>query len=119
MFSVGLLGPMAQIAGDVLLISIILVVLAIYSPYVALCALLLFVPIFLLFHTLVRRRLREIGRRENVLQRAKTRIVTETYRGYADITSTSRIAMSAEVCEVKPRSSIRWRVVESAHCSLL
>lgn len=85
MFSVGLLGPMAQIAGDVLLISIILVVLAIYSPYVALCALLLFVPIFLLFHTLVRRRLREIGRRENVLQRAKTRIVTETYRGYADI----------------------------------
>ena len=46
---------------------------------------LLFVPIFLLFNTLVRRRLREIGRRENVLQRAKTRIVTETYRGYADI----------------------------------
>lgn len=85
MFSSGVLKPIAQIIGDGILLVVIFIALATYSPYLALIALVIFVPIALLFYMVVRRKLGEVGRRENELQRAKSRIVLETFRGYADV----------------------------------
>lgn len=85
MFATGVLKPIAQIVGEVILLLIFLLAMVLYSPYLALVAIALFVPIVLLFYATVRRRLREVGSRENDVQRAKNRIVAETYRGYADV----------------------------------
>ena len=85
MFATGVLKPMAQIAGEIMLLLIFLTALVLYSPYLALVAMAIFVPIVLLFYAAVRRRLREVGSRENEVQRAKNRIVAETYRGYVDV----------------------------------
>lgn len=85
MFATGVLKPIAQILGEVILLFIFLLAMVLYSPYLALVAIVIFVPIVLLFYATVRRRLREVGSRENDVQRAKNRIVAETYRGYADV----------------------------------
>lgn len=85
MFTTGVLKPIAQIAGEVMLLVIFLLSLLLYSPYLALIAIAIFTPIVLLFYSTVRRTLREVGNRENEVQRIKNRIVAETYRGYADV----------------------------------
>ena len=85
MFATGVLKPLAQIVGEIMLLVIFLTALVLYSPYLALVAMAIFVPIVLLFYFVVRRRLREVGSRENEVQRAKNRIVAETYRGYVDV----------------------------------
>lgn len=85
MFATGVLKPLAQIVGEIMLLIIFLTALVLYSPYLALVAVVIFVPIVLLFYFVVRRRLREVGSRENEVQRAKNRIVAETYRGYVDV----------------------------------
>ena len=85
MFATGVLKPLAQIAGEAMLLVIFVTALVLYSPYLALVTMAIFVPIVLLFYVAVRRRLREVGGRENEVQRAKNRIVAETYRGYVDV----------------------------------
>lgn len=84
-FVTGVLKPIATILGEGLLMLLILVALAIYSPVVALIAIGLFMPIALAFYLMMRRKLNDIGQRENAAQRTKSRIVAETFRGYADI----------------------------------
>ena len=56
-----------------------------YSPLAALLALAVFIPAIALFYVVVRRKLSDIGKRENEAQRTKSRIVAETFRGYADV----------------------------------
>ncbi len=85
MFVAGVLKPVASIASEVLLFILIFASLAWYSPMAALVAVAIFVPAVMLFWLLVRRRLSDFGKRENEAQRIKSRIVSETFRGYADI----------------------------------
>ena len=40
---------------------------------------------FILFYTIIRRRLNNIGVEENDAQRAKSKIVAEAFRGYTDL----------------------------------
>ena len=85
MFVAGVLKPVASIASEVLLFILIFASLAWYSPMAALVTVAIFVPAVMLFWLLVRRRLSDFGKRENEAQRIKSRIVSETFRGYADI----------------------------------
>ena len=85
MFATGVLKPLASILGEVLLLLLIFTAVAIYSPVAALLAAVLFVVIALVYYMIVRRRLNDIGVRENEIQRRKSRIVNETFRGFADI----------------------------------
>lgn len=85
MFVTGVLHPIASIISEATLLLFIYVALLIYSPMSALILLLIFVPATALFYMLVRRRLNNIGERENEIQRTKSRIVIESFRGYADI----------------------------------
>lgn len=84
-FVTGVLKPIATILGEGLLMLFIFLALLLYSPVVALIAIGLFMPIAVAFYLLMRRKLNDIGERENVAQRTKGRIVAETFRGYADI----------------------------------
>lgn len=85
MFVAGVLKPVASIASEVLLLLLIYGSLLWYSPLAALLALAVFIPAIALFYVVVRRKLSDIGKRENEAQRTKSRIVAETFRGYADI----------------------------------
>ena len=84
-FATNILKPIATIIGEGLLLMLMFVALTIYSPIIAIIAIGLFLPIVALFYFIMRKRLNAIGDRENAAQRAKGRIVAETFRGYADI----------------------------------
>lgn len=85
MFVAGVLKPVASIASEVLLLLLIYGSLLWYSPLAALLALAVFIPAIALFYVAVRRKLSDIGKCENEAQRTKSRIVAETFRGYADV----------------------------------
>lgn len=84
-FATNILKPIATIIGEGLLLVLMFVALVIYSPIIALIAVGLFLPIVALFYFIMRKRLNAIGDKENAAQRAKGRIVAETFRGYSDI----------------------------------
>lgn len=84
-FATNILKPIATIIGEGLLLLLMFAALILYSPIIALIAVGLFMPVVALFYFSMRKRLNAIGDRENAAQRAKGRIVAETFRGYADI----------------------------------
>lgn len=85
LFVAGVLKPIATIIGEVMLLALLFLALVCYSPMAALLAIVVFTPIMALFYIAVRRRLNDIGTKENEAQRIKSRIVAESFRGYADI----------------------------------
>ena len=85
LFATNILKPIATVIGEGLLLLLMFIALVLYSPIIALIAVGLFMPIVALFYFSMRKRLNSIGDRENAAQRAKGRIVAETFRGYADI----------------------------------
>lgn len=95
-FIVGMLRPIATIACESLLLLLIFISIAIYSPVAALLSVAVFIPAAWLYHSLMRLRLNRYGKEENEAQRKKYRNVTETYRGYADIEINNAFAHQAE-----------------------
>jgi ABC-type multidrug transport system fused ATPase/permease subunit len=85
MFVAGVLKPLATIISEALLFILIMGAIAWYTPSAALIATALFLPIVAIFYLIMRRRLNDIGELENRAQRLKSRIVAESFRGYADI----------------------------------
>ena len=85
MFVAGVLKPLATIISEALLFVLIMGAIAWYTPTVALLAIAIFLPIVAIFYLVMRRRLNDIGELENAAQRLKSRIVAESFKGYADI----------------------------------
>ena len=85
MFVVGVIKPLITIFSEALLFTLIMGAIAWYTPTAALMATALFLPIIIGFYLIMRRRLHDIGELENTAQRLKSRIVAESFRGYADI----------------------------------
>ena len=81
----GVLRPIATLASEVILLVLLFVSIAVYSPQAALLVVLVFLPAAYLFYRLMRYRLDRYGNVENEAQRRKYRDVIESYRGYADI----------------------------------
>jgi ABC-type bacteriocin/lantibiotic exporter with double-glycine peptidase domain len=84
-FITGVLRPLAMLASEAMLLLMIFISIAIYSPMGALLAVAVFIPVAWLYFALMRRRLDRYGNVENEAQRRKYRDVIETFRGYADI----------------------------------
>ena len=84
-FVSGYLKPLATILGEGLLLGLVVVALVLFNPIVALLAIAVILPIGALFYLLLRRNINNLGKQENELQRRKSKIVAETFRGYADI----------------------------------
>lgn len=85
MFVVGVLKPVTTIIGEALLLVLIFTAIMCYAPYAALIAVGVMLPIVVVFYMAMRRRLHDIGQRENEAQRTKSRVVAESFRGFADI----------------------------------
>ena len=84
-FITGVLRPLATLASEAMLLLMIFISIAVYSPVGALLAVAVFIPVALLYFTLMRYRLDRYGNVENEAQRRKYRDVIESFRGYADI----------------------------------
>ena len=84
-FITGVLRPLAMLASEALLLVMIFISIAIYSPIGALLSVAVFVPVAWLYFSLMRYRLDRYGNVENEAQRRTYRAVIETFRGYADI----------------------------------
>lgn len=84
-FVTGILRPIATLVSELLLLLMIFLSIAIYSPLGALLAVAVFIPVAWLYFALMRYRLDRYGNVENEAQRRKYRDVIETFRGYADI----------------------------------
>ena len=84
-FIMGVLRSIASLASEVLLLMMILIAIAIYSPLGALLAFAVFIPVAWIYFALMRYRLDRYGNIENEAQRRKQRDVMESFRGYADI----------------------------------
>ena len=84
-FITGVLRPLATLASEAMLLLMIFISIAIYSPLGAVLAVAVFIPVALLYFTIMRYRLDRYGNVENEAQRRKYRDVIESFRGYADI----------------------------------
>lgn len=84
-FVTGILKPIATLASEVTLFTLIIIALAIVNFKVAAMLTLLFLPAIYLYYHFVRRRLNYYGKAENEAHKARFKNVTESFRGYADI----------------------------------
>ncbi|MEG0499422.1 MAG: ABC transporter ATP-binding protein, partial [Alistipes sp.] len=84
-FVTGILMPIASIASEVMLFILLFGALTLFNLTAALLILLIFIPSVWLYFRLIRNRMNRYGNIENRAHREKARIVTETFRGYADI----------------------------------
>ena len=84
-FITGVLRPLATLASELLLLLMIFISIAVYSPLGALLSVAVFIPVAWLYFALMRHRLDRYGNVENEAQRRKYRDVIETFRGYADV----------------------------------
>lgn len=84
-FVVGVLRPIAVIAGEALLFLLIIVVLAVFEPLTAVALVVILMPAVWIYYRIIRRRMELYGKQENEAQRAKFRNVAESFRGYADV----------------------------------
>lgn len=84
-FAAGVLKPAAAIAAEAMLFVLLFGALMLYTPLAAVLALCVFLPAMWLYYLLIRNRINRYGEQENRAQREKSRLVAETFRGYADL----------------------------------
>lgn len=84
-FSMSLLSPLLNMTADVLLIVLVTAVLLVYAPMTVLMLYLAFFPFMLMYIFGIKRRIRYYGKKELLARREQTRIVTEAYKGYAEL----------------------------------
>ena len=84
-FAAGVLRPAAAMIAEAMLFVLLFASLALYTPLAALLSVAIFLPAVWLYYALVRNRINRYGELENRAQREKSRLVAETFRGYADI----------------------------------
>lgn len=84
-FSMSLLSPLLNMTADVLLILLVTAVLLVYAPMTVLMLYLAFFPFMLMYIFGIKRRIRYYGKKELLARHEQTRIVTEAYKGYAEL----------------------------------
>lgn len=84
-FSLNILAPLLRIVGDCLLMVMVMVALLIYDWYTSLILFVSFLPFILLYTFSIRKHAREFGRQELEARRKQTRVVTDTFGGFAEL----------------------------------
>lgn len=84
-FSLNVLGPMLRIAGDALLIGLVLLALVVYDWFTACILIVSFLPFVWLYIVFIRKHAREVGKLELDARRKQTRVVSETFGGFAEL----------------------------------
>lgn len=84
-FSLSVLSPILNMAGESLLLILIYISLIFYSPIASVLVPVCFVPVLLVYVYMVKDRVQRYGKQENEAKRKMWRTVLETFRGYAEI----------------------------------
>ncbi len=84
-FAAGVVSTLLGVFTELLVVVTLLVLLSFYNPMIVILAVVVFVPIALVYSRVIRRRMAENGREENRLQVAQNKTMYEALRGYADI----------------------------------
>ena len=113
-FTAGVLRPLALIVAEALFFLLLFATLLIYSPTASLLAVAVFLPAIWLYYGLVRNRINRYGELENRAQREKARVVSETFRGYADIEINAAFGQMLRTFDRAMDEVIHTRLKESA-----
>lgn len=81
----GYLNPSIILVGDLLLSGLIILSLAFINVYIAAIELIIFVPLFMVYHIKIGKKLQNAGRIENEAKKRQWQVTTETFRGYAEV----------------------------------
>lgn len=84
-FSQSVMGSLLGMAGELALIIMMSLALVIWKPLMGGLIFLIFVPAAFAYSTSVRKKIRQIGNESIKAQRAQSRNVTETFRGYTEL----------------------------------
>lgn len=85
MFSLSILSPLFRIAGEALLLLLIIIALTVWEPLVALLLCLGFLPMVVLYVWILKGKLRRYGTEELEARRRQSRTVVEAFRGYTEL----------------------------------
>ena len=85
MFSLCVLSPIFRIAGEALLLMLIVVSLMLWEPMVGILLCLVFLPMVMLYIWLLKGKLRKYGAEELEARRTQSRTVVEAFRGYTEL----------------------------------
>lgn len=84
-FSLNMLAPLLRIAGESLLMILVVVALLVYDWFTALILFVSFVPFVWLYVMGIRKHLREFGKQELNARRNQSRVVSETFGGFVEL----------------------------------
>ena len=84
-FSLNILAPLLRMAGDGLLIGMVMSALLVYDWFTALILFVSFLPFMLLYLFAIRKHVREFGKLELDARRKQTRVVNEAFGGFAEL----------------------------------
>lgn len=84
-FSLCVLSPIFRIAGEALLLVLMITALMLWEPMVGALLCLGFLPIVMFYVWMVKGRLRQYGAQELEARRAQSRTVVEAFRGYTEL----------------------------------
>lgn len=84
-FALGVVSPLLGILTEAVVVVVLLVLLSLFNPWIVLLAVVVFLPLTLVYSSIIRKRMAENGREENRLQVAQNKTMYEALRGYADI----------------------------------
>ena len=85
MFSLGVLSPIFRIAGEALLLLLMVTALMLWEPIVGMLLCLGFLPMVMFYVWLLKGKLRRYGAEELEARRAQSRTVVEAFRGYTEL----------------------------------
>lgn len=84
-FSLCILSPIFRIAGEVLLLVLMVTALMLWEPMIGALLCFVFMPIVMLYVWMVKGRLRRYGAEELEARRTQSRTVVEAFRGYTEL----------------------------------
>lgn len=87
-FSTGVLLPLMTMCGDILLLSVSVVALSVWSPITAGVLVISFLPVVIIWNRLIRKRLNTLGEKEKKERQSQWSRTISTYDGYCEIETT-------------------------------
>ena len=84
-FALNILSPLLNMAGEILLVSLVTIALLVYNWFTVTLLYAVFIPILIIYGRGVRKRLRRYGEQEVKARREQSRLVTESLKGYAEL----------------------------------
>ena len=98
-FSLNVLQPILTIAAEAILVVLMVGGLIIWEPLAGGILIVGFIPIVAVYVKLIKKRLREYGKREIEARRQQSRTVTEAFRGYSELEVNNAFGRVAENLE--------------------